>query len=550
MATYDLVIRDGDVVDGSGGPPVRFDVGISGGRIQTVGRVPERGVQEVDATGHVVTPGFIDGHTHMDAQLFWDPLGSPSCWHGITTAIMGHCGFTLAPARIGRQDLVIANLERAEDIPRAALEEAVEWSWGTFAEYLDAVERSSKAINYAANVGHSALRTFVMGERAFIEPASQVDVEGMTAELRSGLESGSFGLSTSRSLTHKTPHGTPVASYLATWGELTLLAEVLASSGGGVLQLVEDRLENSREQESRLIDLARLPGVTVAIPAMDEWSLDILDAATAAGGSMIGLSHSRGISVMYSFITQTPFDRVEEWKAVRRLPLDEQISALRDPAVREQLISSAHRRLLRDTKPLDLLGMEIVVNALPPNPTIGQVAAERGVDPVALMIDLSLDNGMQQFFSSALAPLDPVFAQEAMKHPRTVMTFSDAGAHVSQIADFSIQTHLLGYWVRRRGDFTLEEAVRMLSSVPARAWGLHDRGLIQEGMVADINVINPDTVGPLLPTVLHDLPNGGKRIVQKADGFLATIVMGQVTHLHGSFTGALPGRLLRHRPQR
>jgi N-acyl-D-aspartate/D-glutamate deacylase len=551
--TYDVVIRGGTVVDGTGMAPYRADVGITDGRIARIGRIAAAGREEIDATGHAVTPGFIDGHTHMDAQVFWDPLGTSSCWHGVTTVVMGHCGFTLAPAPFEQRHLVIRNLERAEDISGSAMAAGIDWSWTTFAQYLDAVDRLPKALNYAANVGHSALRTYVMGERAFTEEATPADLEAMRAELRDALRAGAIGLTTSRTHHHETSDDRPVASRLANWEEVRDLVAVLGELGTGVFQLVEDppSPEERPERDGRLIDLAVSTGVPIAIGATSAGrSLELLDAAAAAGGRMFGLGHPRGIGSMSSFRSRMPFDTLAEWAPIRALPLEEQRKALADPSVRERLIRSAHegpygRAIGAEARKPDFERMRVLDSPLPPNPTVAEAARARGIDPVELILDLALESDLKQFFVQTFAPFDADGVKAAMKHPLTVPTFSDAGAHVSQISDCSIHTHLLGHWVRDRGDFTLEEAVRMLTLAPARAWGFHDRGLLLEGMVADINVFDPDRVAPAMPELVHDLPAGEPRIEQRAVGFRATIVAGQVVHRDGQHTGALPGALLR-----
>ena len=552
-AAFDVVIRGGTVVDGTGMPPYPADVGISGGRIARIGRINASGREEIDAGGHVVTPGFIDGHTHLDAQVFWDPLGTSSCWHGVTTVVMGHCGFTLAPAPFEQRHLVIRNLERAEDISGAAMAAGIDWSWTTFAEYLDAVDRLPKALNYAANVGHSALRTYVMGERAFTEPASADDVAAMQAELADALRAGAYGLSTSRTQHHETSDNRPVASRLAEWDEVCALVGTLSEAGTGVFQLTEDppSLEERAAREARLIELAVRSQVPIAIGATSGGrSLEVLDAAAAAGGRMFGLTHPRGIGSMSSFRSRLPFDTLAQWAPIRALPLEQQRQALADPSVRERLVRSAHegpygRAIGAEARKPDFERMRVLDSPLPPNPTVADAARERGIDPVELILDLALETDLTQFFVQTFAPFDPDAVKAAMKHPRTVPTFSDSGAHVSQISDCSIHTHLLGHWVRDRGDFSLEEAVRMLTLAPARAWGFHDRGLLLEGMVADVNVFDPDTVAPAMPVIVHDLPAGEPRIEQRAVGFRATIVAGQVVHRDGRHTGALPGRLLR-----
>jgi N-acyl-D-amino-acid deacylase len=549
--SFDVVIRNGTVIDGTGMAGYRADVGIIGDRIVTLGRIREKGAVEIDADGQVVTPGFIDGHTHLDAQIFWDQLGTNSCWHGVTTAVMGHCGFTLAPASPEGRQLVVRNLERAEDISGAAMSAGIDWTWSTFAEYLDAVDAQPKAINYAANIGHSALRTFAMGERAFDEEATAVDLKAMGAELEDALRSGAFGFTTSRTEHHRTSDDRPVASRLASWDEVAELVGVLGSLGVGTFQLVQDPPSpDDPDRDERLIRLAVDTGVPIAIGAGSEHGIELIDATAAAGGRMFGLTHCRGIGSMSSFRTQLPFDQLPEWRELRARPLDEQAEALRQPEVVARLVRSAHeapygRALGGEARPPEFDRMQVLLAPVPPYPTVSEAAALRGLDPVELMIQLAVETNLDQFFVQTFQPFDHARTKRYMEHPHTVMSFSDSGAHVSQMSDASIQTHLLAHWVRDRGDFTLEQAVRMLTLGPARAWGFHDRGLIREGLIADLNVFDPETVAPAMPTVVNDLPAGEKRIEQRSVGFLATLVAGEVIISEGAETGRRPGRLVR-----
>lgn len=557
--SYDLVIRNGRVVDGSGLGSYQADVGVVDGRVATIGRIRDTGATEIDAEGHAVTPGFIDGHTHMDAQVFWDPLGRNSCWHGVTTVVMGNCGFTLAPAAKEDRLLVIRSLERAEDMSRAAMEAGIDWSWTTFAEYLDAVDRLPKGINVTANIGHSALRTFAMGERAFEEPATDEDLAAMAAELRSAMAAGAQGFTTSRTQHHRTSDDRPVASRLASWDEVRHLVGVLGELGTGTFQLVEDAPppEGRPARNAELIELAVATGVPFAVGATSNADriLPFLDAASAAGARVFGLSHCRGIGTMSSFRTQLPFDRLPEWRELRALPLDEQARRLADPEVVARLarigIEGPYENAFGgEARPPEFDRMQVLERPVPPNPTVAEAAAARGVDPVTYMVQRSLEADFDVFFVQTNTPFDHADIKRILEHPHTVMAFSDSGAHVSQMSDSSIQTHLLAHWVRDREEFTFEEAIRMLTFAPARAWGFHDRGLVREGMVADLNVIDPATIAPAMPTVVHDLPDGSKRIEQRSTGLLATVVAGHVVHHHGQHTGALPGRLLGTRRSR
>ena len=563
--TYDLVVRNGLVVDGSGMASFHADVGVQAGRITKIGRIRERGRQEIDADGHIVTPGFIDGHTHMDAQIHWDPLGTSSSWNGVTSVVMGNCGFTIAPCAAKDAELVMMNLERAEDISRAAMAQGIKWSWETFPQYMDMLERLPKGINYATYIGHSALRTWAMGERAFEEESSASDLARMEGQLVEAMKAGAIGFSTSRSGSHETTDGRRVASRVASWDEVRHLVCAMGGMGGGIFELAKENATNSSDQVERREALDRMQALAVESgvvtmagiqPSFDReaWhdQLAMLDRTAALGGCMLGQSHTRGVTVMTSFMTTLPFDRIPEWKEFRRHPLEEQKRLLRDPQVRAGLVHAAQhgdygRAIGAEAKKPNWKRMRVLRDMVMPNPTIGELVAQTGQDPVDLMIELSLERDFNLFFveNTGVAIIEPEDLLQVMKHPRTIMTFSDSGAHVSQIADSSIQVHLLSYWTRERQAFTLEKAVRMVTFAPARAWGFHDRGMLREGMVADLNVIDYKNLAAEYPKVSYDLPAGARRLTQHSKGIHATVVAGQTLFRDGVHTGALPGQLLR-----
>jgi N-acyl-D-aspartate/D-glutamate deacylase len=562
---YDVLIRNGSVVDGSGMPRFRADVGIVAGKIAAIGKIRDSAKEVIDAEGHVVAPGFIDGHTHMDAQVFWDPLGTCSCWHGITSVVMGNCGFSLAPCSEEKKLMVIRNLERAEDISPQAMEAGIRWSWTTFPEYLDSVERLPKGINYAAYMGHSALRTHIMGERAFTDEASDDDLEAMKNEIRAAMRAGAIGFTTSRTRNHQTPDGQPVASRLASWEEVRQLVGTMGEMGTGVFEIAgEDTgLNPDRIQDylNRLKALAVESGVPVtygmfsAPKAPDYWRpfFDLADETAEAGGRIFVQVHSRSISVLQSFETVTSFDKLPVWCELRKLSLTEQEAALRNPDLRHKLIESANnpaqdsgRAVGAEARAANFKWLfPIMDRAVPPYQSVQDIAQERGQDPVEVYIDLALEKGLKRFFMQPLTNTNNDHVLEMMRHPRSVITFSDSGAHVSQIMDSSLQTHLLSYWVREREAMSLEEAVQQLSFVPASHWGLTGRGLLREGWQADVVIFDPKTVAPQVPTLTYDLPAGARRLKQKADGFLATVVNGEVVLRNNEHTGALPGQLLR-----
>jgi N-acyl-D-aspartate/D-glutamate deacylase len=560
----DLVIKNGTVIDGSGMPRYRADVGVRHGRIVTIGRIRERANEVIDADGQVVSPGFIDGHTHMDAQIFWDPLGTCSVWHGITSVVMGNCGFTLAPCTEANKSMVIRNLQRAEDISPEAMEAGIRWNWTTFPEFLDQIEALPKGINYSGYIGHSALRTYVMGERAFEQAAGEDDLAAMGRELRDALRAGAIGFTTSRSPSHETPDRRPVASRLAKWDEVRRLVGIMGEMNAGIFELASegvDRTANDpgvRDYHTRLRDLAVETGRPVtfgvfsrrAAPGVWREYLKLLDETAALGGRMFAQVHSRALSAVLSFRTQTPFDKLPVWKEVRKLPIPEQIQKLRDPEVRRRLLEAAGGQTNQDARgtearQADYDSLQLMDTVEGPHRSIAEIARARNQNPVETMIDLALEKNLETFFLQPIANEDQDYALEIIKHPRACVTFSDSGAHVSQLMDSSLQTHLLSHWVRTKQALTLEQAVRMISFVPATYWGFADRGLIREGMAADLNVFDPDTIAAEMPEVVNDLPAGARRLTQRARGIAATVVNGEVLLRDGKHTGALPGQLLR-----
>jgi N-acyl-D-amino-acid deacylase len=562
---FDLVVKNGTVIDGSGLPRYRADVGVRDGRIVSIGRIRERAREVIDAEGHVVAPGFVDGHTHMDAQIFWDPYGTCSCWHGITSVVMGNCGFTLAPCSSKDKHLVIRNLERAEDISAEAMDAGIEWSWTTYREFLDTLERLPKGINYSGYLGHSALRTHVMGERAFEGAATEDDLRAMEAELRDGIEAGAIGFTTSRSPSHETPDRRPVASRMATWDEVRRLVGVMGDLNAGIFELAGEGVDRSvggedarHDYHRRLRELAVETGRPITFglfgrkdaPGIWREYVRLIDETAAAGGRMFAQVHSRALSAILSFKTQTPFDKLPVWREIRKLPLSEQKERLRDRSLRPQLVQAARAKF--DGKPIGTEARPAVFdwlflmdNVHGPHRSMAEVARQRNCDPVEAMIDVALERDFDAFFFQPIANEDQDVALELMRYKHAVVTFSDSGAHVSQLMDSSLQTHLLAHWVREKQAFTLEEAVRMLTLVPASHWGFADRGLIREGLAADLVIFDPDTIAAEMPEVVTDLPAGAKRLTQRCRGIAATVVNGEALLRDGKPTGALPGRLLR-----
>jgi N-acyl-D-amino-acid deacylase len=563
---YDLLIRNGTVVDGSGLPRIKADVGVTGGRIVAIGKLSGPAKETIDAEGHVVAPGFIDAHTHMDAQIFWDPLGTCSCWHGVTSVVMGNCGFTIAPCKEENKELVLRNLERAEDISPAAMKAGItNWNWSHFSEYLDRLESLPKGINYATYLGHSALRTYVMGERAFKQAATQDEIEAMKRELRAGLHAGAIGLSTSRSTNHRTPDGGPVASRLASWDEVSQLVGVMREEGAGIFELTREDITLPQDKIDEYFDRVVKLAVKTKVPFTfagnyqhehpDHWRqyYDCADAIVEGGGRALVQGHSRWACTLLSFESKMPYDKAPLWRELRTRPLAEQEAALRDPETRKKLVAAA---LEFAKRPEEGVASEVrtqvdydwiypLERMTPPFRTVATIASETGKQPIDVVIDMALEKHLKMFFLQPLFNEDWDVVLFMMRHPRTAVTFSDSGAHVSQIMDSSLQTHMLAYWVREKQAFTLEQAVRKMTFDVASFWGLKGRGLVREGNIADLVIFDPATVGAQMPSVVRDLPGGAMRLKQKADGILATVVGGEILLRNNEHTGAYPGQLMR-----
>ena len=564
----DLVIRNGTIVDGSGAPRYQGDVGVRQGRIVEVGRVGSVADRVIDADGLIVAPGFVDGHTHMDAQVAWDPIGSCSCWHGVTTVIMGNCGFALAPCRPEEREWFARCLTAVEDIPTEAMLAGIDWTWETFPEYLATVERLPKAINYGAYIGHSALRMYVMGKRALHETATDEDLDRMAAAVKEAIRAGAMGFSSSRAHTHVTPDNTPVASRIADWSEIDRLVGAMAELGAGIFQVGPDisgglaqrtflaRLKQVALQSGRPVMFGTIASRQGDDPNPWTYQLEYLDECAAAGARVWGQTTTRSINAIFSLKSYLPFDVLPAWRELRGLSLAEQKRRLAEPATRSRLVAEEATMKPRDNvlqgggaattdprKP-DYDNLYAMKDVEWNDPTVAQLAAARGQHPVEVMIDLALEND-NQVFVQPLVNEHPDQVLGMLRHPRTLATFSDSGAHVCQEMGSSLQTHMLSYWVRAKQAFTLEEAVRKLSFDNASAWGITDRGLLREGYRADLVLFDAARVRPAMPTVETDLPGGARRLVQKAHGIAATVVNGEVTLENGRPTGRLPGSLLR-----
>jgi len=566
--SLDLLVRNGVVVDGSGAERYRADVGVKDGRIVEIGRIRAPAERTIDADGMIVSPGFIDGHTHMDAQVAWDKQGSCSCWHGVTSVIMGNCGFALAPCKPEDREWFARCLTAVEDIPTEAMMAGIDWTWETFPEYLATVDRLPKAINYGAYIGHSALRMYTMGRRGVEEKATEDDLKRMADTVTEALRAGAMGFSTSRATTHVTPDNSPIASRIGDWEEIERLVAAMAELDAGVLQIAPDTSSGPAQRAfyERLRQVVlkggrpTMFGVLSTHQGVDpnpwQFQTEWIDAVTAAGGKVLGQATTRSINAVFSLRSYLPFDVLPEWSQVRALPLAEQKRRLADPEVRRRLVAEEARM-----KPRDKVfqgGGAATTDPRKPNyanlfpmfsvdwndPSVADLAQARGQHPVEVMIDLALENE-NRMFVQPLVNEEPDHVLGMLRHPRTLATFSDSGAHVCQEMGSSLQTHMLSYWVRNKQAFTLEQAVRKLTHDNAAAWNLADRGLVRTGYAADLVVFDEAEIRPALPTVEHDLPGGARRLVQKAEGIAATVVNGAVTFRNGKSTGEFGGQVLK-----
>ncbi|MBC2878365.1 MULTISPECIES: N-acyl-D-amino-acid deacylase family protein [Streptomyces] len=569
---HDLIVRDGTLYDGSGIPARRADVAVDGGVITRVGRVPDRGRTELDAGGRIVTPGFVDIHTHFDGQVSWDPLLTPSCWHGVTSVVMGNCGVGFAPARPDRHDWLVGLMEGVEDIPGASLSEGITWQWETFPEYLDAVERVPRVLDVAAQVPHGALRAYVMGDRgAANEPPTEDDLRRMCALAREGIEAGALGLSTSRTLTHLAITGDPVPGTFAAEEELFALGGVLGAAGTGVFQLVPlgaggEKVDDPLGEITWMRRLSAAVGRPVTFglfqndnnPAGWRELLQIAEDAVRDGADLHPQVAGRPFGVVISLDSTHPFHKRPSYKRIAHLPAPERRAAMRDPALRARVLGETPENADPRSAlfpqgyarhfPMDATGPDYEPAA---DRSFDALARRLGRDPEALIYDfLTSEETSGMIFRPLLGyaeyTLEPI--REMLLHPQAVLGLSDAGAHCRLICDASTPTSMLTHWARdrSRGDrLPLEFVVRKQTWEPARLYGLRDRGLLRPGYRADLNVIDFERLALRSPEFVHDLPAGGGRLIQKADGYAATVVAGEITFRDGEPTGALPGRLVR-----
>lgn len=570
-AKYDMVVRGGTLYDGTGGPPLRGDVAIVDGQIVAVGAIDEQLIgddtETVDATDRIVTPGFVDAHTHYDGQVTWDPFVSPSTYHGVTTIVTGNCGVGFAPCRPEQRDWLIGLMEGVEDIPGTALHEGIDWDWESFPEYLDALDAREFAIDVATQVPHGAVRAYVMGERGPAhEVATEDEIADMAAVVRGAIEAGALGFTTSRTEKHKDSSGVLTPSIDAHEAELVGIALVLGELDAGVLQGISDfyDFESEFAMFRRMAEVSgRRCSITVEQQdARPEWWTQLLDAVTEAqadGLDMLGQVPPRATGVLLGLTaTLHPFSFHDSYRPLHRLDHDERLAALRDPEVKAALISES------TSLPEGSLAYEIVTGfhkmfrlgdpadyEPTPDKAFSALAEGRGVDPLEIAYEALLENDGRALIYHPLfnyLPGDLSFVGEMLEHPHTRMGLSDGGAHCGVISDASFPTTLIQHWGRDRTAgprMALERLVSMQTKETAELVGLGDRGVLAPGYKADINVIDFDNLVAHEPTVAYDLPAGGRRLVQRATGYDATIVAGKVAFRGGEPTGELVGKLIR-----
>jgi len=566
--TYDLIIRGGLVVDGTGGAPHAGDVGVRAGVIVAVGDVPGRGAEEIDATSCIVTPGFVDVHTHYDGQITWENTLAPSSGHGVTTVVMGNCGVGFAPLRPEQHEMAIKLMEGVEDIPGVVMSTGVPFNWESFPQYLDALEARSSDIDFAAQLPHSPLRVYVMGERgAELEPPSEDDLAAMRKLTGEAIRAGAVGVSTSRTYAHRFKDGRPAPSVNTEDEEVLTLADGLADAGTGVFQLVPDTFQPPEVQLGLLRRIAERSGRPVSFTFMqtpghpEQWRTILagLEAAKRDGLEVRGQVIPRPTGGLLGLeLSLHPFSLNPSFRELEPLPLAEKVREMRKPETRRRLLSESPT----DPNPFFTYVVsehdQLFVLGDPPNynpdasESIGARARAAGVDPLELIYDTLLERDGHEVLYRPMGNYEGERFESVGRHmlrtDRTVIALGDGGAHYSMICDAAYTTYFLLYWMRdadpdRRID--LPDAIRMLTREPAEAIGFLDRGIIGVGYKADLNVIDLERLHLHAPRPTWDLPAGGRRLRQRADGYRATVVSGAITYRDGEATGALPGRLVR-----
>ena len=555
----DLVIRGGSVIDGTGSPAFTADVAVEGDRIIEIGKVDGKGKKEIDADGQIVTPGFVDIHTHLDAQLAWDPIASPSCWHGVTSVVLGNCGVTFAPVSKDGATVLAEMMESVEDIPAESILNGLSWNWSSYGEYLDEVEALPKGVNTGGMVGHCAVRLAAMGERSLDEtPATPDDIEKMLPMIKEALDSGALGFSTSRTFLHKVPDGRCVPGTYATSEELLAFAEVMAQYKGTVFEAAPKLGGNDSREEIKMYgDISRIAECPVTFgltqvdiaPQLHLQVLDYVEKENSLGADIHPQTTSKHIGVLLGLSARTPFDRAEGWAEMADLSLEEKIVRMSNTETREKLIKAAQERL--ETLPLDWrkfypLPDNPVRHDFKPEESIAAKAEKRGVSIPEQWIEEALELEGKQLFILPVLNQDMEAAAEMLTKSYVTLGLADAGAHTKQIMDASQPTFFLTHWVREKEMFSLEEGIRKMTSDTADLFGIQNRGRLKRGSFADINIIDFEDMSLEYPEIVNDFPGGAGRFIQRSTGYSKTIVNGEVFMQDGEHTGALNGKMLRN----
>ena len=542
---HDIVIRGGELVDGTGAAPVQGDLAIDGDAIAAVGQVDGSGKREIDAKGLAVTPGFVDLHTHLDAQIGWDPAMTPVSWHGVTTALLGNCGVTFAPCKPKDVELLAAMMETVEDIPKNAILTGLPWDWEHYGGYLDAIERLNPALNVAGMVGHCAVRFYVMGERAVEEQASAEERAQMADVVAKSMDGGAVGFSTNRYPPHKLPDGRSIPGTFADPQELVEIAKAVGPRNG-LMQAVGANFEVLKAMAETTRGRILFSYGTGPQEGSGKAQADNL-AKLCEHGDLTAITQVRGSGFMFGLQSALPVQG-ETWDAVRKMKLPERLAAIRKPETRAKLV--AEGKATKNRFPLS--NVFYLGNGETPNYTTpadenleaqAAAAGEHWVETFLRLADESDGRALfnLRMFNQSLKELGDLF-----KSDHIFPSLGDAGAHVSQIMDAGWPSFVLSHWVRDAGLYSLEEGVRRLTAGPARVLGLADRGQLKPGMKADVNVLDPARVAERQPELVHDFPGGAPRYIQKSLGYKATIVNGAVTLEDGEHTGERAGQVLRH----
>ncbi|MDA0822812.1 MAG: amidohydrolase family protein [Proteobacteria bacterium] len=567
MSSFDVVIKGGTVIDGTGAPAQQADVGIVGDKITEIGKISARATRTIDADDRFVTPGFVDIHSHLDAQIAWDSTCSSSCWHGVTSVVVGNCGVTFAPVWPKDHELLAKLMESVEDIPAHSIMSGLDWNWQSYGEYYDAMDRLPKGINFGGMVGHCAVRFYAMGERSIDSEnhPSEDELKLMASTVDEAIAAGALGFSSSRVLGHRTPDGRPVPGTFAKREELFALADPMRQRGRGIFECVPrfetddpETWQKSQREIDWMADISRTTGrpVTFAffqfphLPMQYRKIMEFAAASNAAGANLRPQTTARGIGVLFGPHIRSPFDRNDAWRAMRTLSVAEKLAVYADPDRRTQLIAEARANGPNET---ELAHLYLIDGPVPdyqpdPNKALPAIAKRRGITMAEAYMDLMLESQGRSFINHPILNPDFSAVEEMLLDPMVALGLADSGAHVGQIMDASQPTWFLTHWVRERGLFGIEDAIRRLTSDTAELFGIEGRGVLKPGAFADVNVLDLPGMSLGVPDYANDFPGGAGRLIQRATGYDYTLVNGQVFMESGEHTGALSGALLRSGP--